>query len=121
MRLVLLSFLAGTLFGQSAADISAELHPAPDWIITTDTPSIKIVIRLDTLPDEYRFEFWNNGDAPVVTKEQLLKAIALLSDTSDKNPEKFCVLGARGQILNYPCRVKHTLTAARKRQAASNQ
>jgi hypothetical protein len=115
MRFVLLSFLTCTLFGQSSTDISPEPQPAPEWIMTTDKPAAKIVIRLDTLPDNYQFEFWNNGDAPVLTKEQILKAVALLSEASKENVEKSCVLGARGQILNYPCRVKPTLTAARKR------
>jgi len=121
MRFVLLSFLTCTLFGQSSTDISPEPQPAPEWIMTTDKPAAKIVIRLDTLPDNYQFEFWNNGDAPVLTKEQILKAVTLLSETSKENVEKSCVLGARGQILNYPCRVKPTLTAARKRQSASSQ
>jgi hypothetical protein len=116
MRLTLFLFLAGTLFGQSSTGISAGTQPAPGWLITTDMPDIKVVIRLDSLPDAYRFEFWNNGDAPVLTKEQILQAIALMNDKTKENPEKVCVLGPHGQILNYPCRVKQTLTAARRKQ-----
>lgn len=101
--------LASGVFGQmrvpSSADIPSSPWP-PSWIIEADSGELKIILRLDTLPDEYRFEFWNNGDVRVITKGQLVHAIALLPDELGQMPEKFCILGAQGRILNYPCRVR---------------
>jgi hypothetical protein len=101
--------LASGVFGQmrvpSTADVPSSPWP-PSWVIPPDPGEFKIILRLDTLPDEYRFEFWNNGDVRVITKGQLVRAIAILPDKLGQTPEKFCTLGAQGRILNYPCRVK---------------
>jgi len=112
MRLVILLLLASPVFGQSTGAVSAAPEPTLQWVIPSDHPDLKVILRLDTLPDYYRFEFWNDGDAPVITKEQLLEAIALVTGAPKQPAEKFCVLGAGGRILNYPCRVRPTLSAA---------
>ena len=80
MRVYILLLLASTLFGQTAPVASGESAPAFAWIIPTDNPDLKVIMRLDGLPDYYRFEIWNGGDAPVITKEQLLDAIALITE-----------------------------------------
>ena len=113
MRLIICLLLACPLFGQSSTAGSAAPEPAFHWVIPTDHPDLKVIMRLDSLPDYYRFEFWNEGDAPVVTKEQLLEAIALVTGATKQTAEKFCVLGPSGRILNYPCRVRPTLAAVR--------
>ena len=112
MRLLISFLLACTLSGQSSSGVSTAPEPAFAWIIATDDPDVKVIVRLDDLPDYYRFEFWNEGDAPVITKEQLLEAIALVTGAPKQPAEKFCVLGTGGRILNYPCRVKPSLSAA---------
>ena len=112
MRLIILLLLASPVFGQSTGAVSAAPDPALQWVIPSDHPDLKVILRLDSLPDYYRFEFWNDGDAPVITKEQLLEAIALVTGAPKQPAEKFCVLGTGGRILNYPCRVRPTLSAA---------
>ena len=115
MRLIILLLLACPVFGQSSGS-SAAPGPPFAWIIGSDHPDLKVIMRLDNLPEYYRFEFWNDGDAPVVTKEQLLEAIALVTGAPKQPAEKFCVLGAGGRILNYPCRVRPTLSAVRTKK-----
>ncbi|HTR68352.1 MAG TPA: hypothetical protein VMH85_21405 [Terriglobales bacterium] len=112
MRLIICLLVACPLFGQSSGSASAAPEPALQWVIPSDHPDLKVILRLDSLPDYYRFEFWNDGDAPVITKEQLLEAIALVTGAPKQPAEKFCVLGTGGRILNYPCRVRPTLSAA---------
>ena len=112
MRFIVWLLLACRLFGQSAGGASAPSAPLFAWIVGSDHPDLKVILRLDSLPAYYRFEFWNGPDAPVVTKEQLLEAIALVTGEPHQDPERFCVLGPHGRILNYPCRVKPSLSAA---------
>ena len=116
MRHIIWLLLACPVFGQSSGGVSAPPEPALPWVLPSDHPDLKVIMRLDGLPDYYRFEFWNEGDAPVITKEQLLEAIALVTGAPKQPAEKFCVLGAGGRILNYPCRVRPTLSAARTRK-----
>ena len=116
MRLLVSLLLACTLSGQSSSGVSTAPEPAFAWIIATDKPDLKVIVRLDDLPDYYRFEFWNRGEAPVITKEQLLQAIALLAAENKQAAERFCAIGPGGRILNYPCRIKPTLSASRARK-----
>lgn len=116
MRLIIWLLLACPLFGQSSGNASAAPEPALQWVIPSDHPDLKVILRLDGLPDYYRFEFWNDGDAPVVTKEQLLEAVALVTGAAKQPAGKFCVLGPGGRIMNYPCRVRPTLSAARTKK-----
>jgi len=116
MRFIVWLLLACPVFGQSSGGVSAPPDPLFKWIIGSDHPDLKVILRLDGLPDYYRFEFWNDGDAPVVTKEQLLQAIALVTGEPHQNPERYCVLGTRGRIMNYPCRVRPALATARARK-----
>ena len=116
MRLAISFLLACTLAGQSSSGVPSAPEPAFAWIIATDNPDLKVIVRLDDLPDSYRFEFWNRGEAPVITKEQLLQAIALVTVETKQSPERFCAIGPGGRILNYPCRVKPTLSAARTKR-----
>jgi len=116
MRLVICLLLACPVFGQSSTGVSATPEPALHWIIPSDHPDLKVILRLDGLPDYYRFEFWNEGDAPVITKEQLLQAIALVTGDNKQTEERACALGPRGRILNYPCRVRPVLSAARTKK-----
>jgi len=116
MRLLIWLVLACPVFGQSSGSASATPERALLWVIPSDHPELKVILRLDGLPDDYRFELWNDGDGPVITKEQLLQAIALIAAGTKQTPEKFCTLGARGKILNYPCRIRPTLSAARTRK-----
>jgi len=122
MRLVIMLLLGCTLLGQSSGsgqcsdDVSASPRPASAWIIPSDHPDLKIIMRVDGLPDFYKFEFWNGGDATVITKEQLLKTIDLVTRETNQSPERFCTSDAQGRILNYPCRIKPALSAARTKR-----
>ena len=113
--------LASGVFGQMRVPSSTDLPPKtwpPSWVIEPDAGELKIILRLDNLPNDYRFEFWNQGDLRVITKGQLVHAIALLPDEVGAMPDKFCTLGPQGQILNYPCRVKQGAATASARNLA---
>ncbi|HKA00238.1 MAG TPA: hypothetical protein VKE70_27190 [Candidatus Solibacter sp.] len=116
MRLIICLLVACPLFGQSRDSAVAATDPPLRWVIPSDHPDLKIILRLDGLPDYYRFEFWNEGDATVITKEELLQAIALIKGETKQTAERFCRLGPSGRILNYPCRVRSTLSATGARK-----
>jgi hypothetical protein len=71
--------LACPAFGQSSCGDSAAQEPAMQWVIPSDHPDLKLILRLNGLRAYYRFDFWNRGDAPVITNEQLLEAITLVT------------------------------------------
>jgi len=50
-------------------------------------------LGLESLLNYYRFEFFNDGDARVITKEQLFETIALV--TAQSNSLQSSVFGGR--------------------------
>src|ERR1035441_9891632 len=95
--------------------ISAQSTP---WILQGDKD--KTIFRLDDLPIDYKLEFWYHGEAPVVTKDELIAALLqyqkdppFVATTTTAAIRCYyqvapgnarpCVLGDDGVILNYPC------------------
>ena len=71
------------------------------WALKPDSDS-KVVLNLDQLPHDYLFEFWFDGSGPVITKNELIQAIEMV--TREKlQAKRSCLVGAGGEILNYPC------------------
>jgi hypothetical protein len=77
------------------------------WLVETDHPDKKVIVRLDSLPDDFVFEFWFGSDAPHITKSQLAEALEMYQARRVQS-DKACILTAQGGILNYPCKVRST-------------
>jgi hypothetical protein len=84
------------------------------WLVESDHPDKKVIVRLDALPDDFVFEFWFGSDAPHITKAQLAEALEMYQARRIQS-DKTCVITAQGGILNYPCKVRsassHTAAA----------
>jgi hypothetical protein len=88
-----------------AQDASKAPMVRASWLDTDQ--SKKAVVRLDSLPDDFMFEFWFGAAAPHITKAQLAEALEMYQARRIQS-DKTCILTAQGGILNYPCKVRST-------------
>lgn len=67
----------------------------------------KIVVDLQSIPNDTRIEFLIGTDLPHLTKDQLMQAIVMFQ-TKRLQSDATCILTEQGGILNYPCKVRTT-------------
>jgi hypothetical protein len=106
--IVFLAILTAFVASAQQAPINPSTVSAKaSWMVESDHPDKKVIVRLDTLPDDFVFEFWFGGDAPHITKAQLAEALEMYQARRVQS-DKPCVLTQQGGILNYPCKVRNT-------------